>query len=182
MSKRGPKGKAAPPSPTPYSRALAEAIDAAGMSHEAIAAAVGVSPALISAWATARKPVSAKRAGAVGALLDVAPESISADYAIIAEGANVLSMPGAPALDPDLERSRVENDIDALRRVVSALVNAMTIHRPAEAGDVARTLRASAPKRFLEQGYLGGQLAILESAVGRTKAAAPATSRRRAKP
>lgn len=168
------------PVPTPFSRALGKAIRTANRSHEDIAEAMGVSAGLVSAWVTGRKPVPATRAMPLAAYLDCKPEDISSAFATIAAQDNVRALPGA-RLNPDLEKNRAENDVDALRLIVSALVSVAVVHRPAEARELARVLRRSAPKRFLDQGYLGLQLAALERAVGQPKEAAPAASRPRAK-
>jgi hypothetical protein len=184
MKKRGPEGSAAtPPKTTPFSLALRQAIRDAQKTHEDVADAMKVTPGLVSAWVTARKAVPAERAVPLATYLGCAPETISAGYAEIAkQGAKVLTLPGSPALAPELAQSRVENDVDALRMALWALTGAMTAHRPAEAKDVLQMLRKAAPARFLRQGFLAELVAMLESRADQPAAAGPGASRRRAKP
>lgn len=172
------------PTPTPYSRALAEAIRKAKKRHEDLAEPLKVTPGLVSAWVTGRKPVPAKRAKPLADELgNVSPEAISEAYAIIAKqgGANVLSMPGTPALRPELLQSRLENDVDSLRHLVAVLVDVMLRHRPAEASDLLETIQRKVPRKFRDAGFL---LELTEAMAARV--AAPAKARasapKRAKP
>lgn len=181
MKKRA-KGKAAAPVPTPYSRALATAIG--DRKHEDIAGALGVTPGLVSAWSTGRKPVPATRAQPLADELgNVAPEAISEAYALIARqaGGKVLPMPGTPAVRPELALNRVENDIDSLRWFATVLVDVMRRHRQAEAADVLETIQRKVPRKFRDNGFL---LELSEAMAARAPASAkaPAAARKRAKP
>lgn len=99
------------------------------------------------------------------------PATLSSGYAAVAEHepGNVAVLPkqdGAQGpLRPDLVIARLENDVDALRYAVAALVSTMTIHRPAEAADAARVLRRSVPARFRESGLIPELAATLERAL-----------------
>jgi transcriptional regulator with XRE-family HTH domain len=172
------------PAPTAYSRALAKAVLDSKRGHEAIAGAIGVSPALVSAWVTGRKPVPAKRARALSDELgNVAPEAISRDYATIArqDEGKVLPMPGTPAMRPELAHSRITNDIDSLRYALGVLVGVMIRHRPAEAADVLDSIQRTVPRKFRDSGFL---LELTEelAAVPSSPAKGRGASRPRAKP
>lgn len=173
------------PTATDESRRIAAAFRSnAALKKARVAAQVGVSAAMVSQWVHGVRPVPARFARPLADALGVTdPRTISAAYAQVAneEPENVLNMPGSPALRPGLEKSRIENDVDALRYVVSALVNAMIVHRPTEAKDVAEGIRGLVPAKYLDQGFVGAELAKLERHVGQPKAAVPAASRRRAK-
>jgi DNA-binding transcriptional regulator YdaS (Cro superfamily) len=179
--KKTPKPEA--PAPSPYSVALRSAIERKGVRHEELAAPLGVSPALVSAWVTGRKPVPATRAKPLADELgNVAPEAISRDYAAIAkQGANVAQMPGTPALHPALAQNRVENDIDSLRLALAVMVDVMRRHRPAEAADVLETIQRTVPRKFRDSGFL---LELAEALGARSPSSAKgkAAARPRAKP
>lgn len=64
----------------------------------------------------------------------------------------------------ELVISRLENDIDALRYAVAALVTSMVVNRPAEALDAAETIRQAVPSKFRDQGFLHELLLVLEKA------------------
>lgn len=184
MNKKRPSGGVATPTPTPHSRALSAAIRDADRTHEDIAAAIGVTPGAVSAWQTGRKKVPAQRAKPLADYLgNCQPDAISPGYAKFAaqHGGQVVSLPGSPALAPELTQSRVENDIDALRMMVAALVDVMIVHRPAEAQAAARVLRKTVPAKFQRQGFAGLQLAKLEQRAAPPAAAEPAAVRPRAK-
>lgn len=170
-----------PPS-TPHSRAIAAAMKASGLSDAAIANEVGVSPGMVYQWKTARRPVPAPKARILADVLKVSdPGTLSAAYGEVAgnEGGNVVALPSQP-IKPELAQSRVENDIDALRYAVSALVATMVIHRPAEAVDAAAAIRRQVPAKFLDRGFVQSLLAKLDVAAKPSRAAARAPSRPRA--
>lgn len=146
--------------------ALNAAIKDSGLTKAAIATHMGVSPGMVSQWANGGRPVPAEKAQRLGDYLSVDPAKISAKFAQHWNTAsNVVPLrQGADEtpLRPDLVIARLENDIDSLRFAVGSLVAAMTIHRPAEAADVARTIRKNVPQKFVRQGYLHELLQALD--------------------
>lgn len=157
-----------PPTPTRQSMALDAAIKRSGLTKAAISVHMGVSPGMVSQWVTGSRPVPAEKAQRLGDYLDVEPAKISAKFAQhwVPSG-NVVPLRqagGEDALRPDLVIARLENDIDSLRYGMAALIAAMTVHRPAEAADVAKTIRKSVPQKFVRQGYLHELLQALDKA------------------
>ena len=155
-----------PPTPTRYSLALTSAIKAAGLTKAAIASHMDVTPATVSQWATGWRPVPAEKAKRLGDYLEVDPAKISAKFAQHWDtSGNVVPLRQASSeekLRPDLVIARLENDIDSLRYGMAAMIAAMTVHRPAEAADVAKTIRKSVPQKFVRQGYLHELLQVLD--------------------
>lgn len=158
--------KAAPPVPTRYSLALNAAIIGSGITKAAIASHMNVSPGMVSQWANGLRPVPAEKAQRLGDYLSVDPAKISAKFAEHWDTAsNVVPLrqrAGEEPLRQDLQIARLENDIDSLRFAVAALVSAMTVHRPAEATDVAKTIRKNVPQKFVRRGYLHELLQALD--------------------
>lgn len=149
--------------------ALKAAIKNSGMKNGPIAEHLGVSEGLISQWTTGHRPVPADKAGKLAKLLGVKdPTEISPGYAstlaIHEDSVAYLPQLADKPLRADLVIARLENDIDALRYAVAALVSTMTIHRPAEAADAARALRRMVPARFRESGLVHELASILERA------------------
>jgi hypothetical protein len=172
------------PTTSPEARVLAAAFK--GRPHgflSKVARQVGVEPKNLSHWIHGRRPVPPVYARPLAEALGLEdPGQISVTFAAIADGepANVLAMPGEPRMSPELIDSRDTNNVKALRYIVSAMVTTMLTHRPAEASDFARVLRAHAPPKFHNQGYLGELLAIAESR-GAPKVKEPAASRPRSR-
>lgn len=148
--------------------ALKAAIKNSGLKNAPIAEHLGVSEGLISQWTTGHRPVSPDKAGKLAKLLGVDPSSISPGFASVLaiQDDSVARLPqlNDKPLRSDLVIARLENDIDALRYAVAALVSTMTIHRPAEAADAARALRRMVPARFRESGLVHELATILERA------------------
>lgn len=149
--------------------ALKAAIKHSGLKNGPIAEHLGVSEGLISQWTTGHRPVPADKARPLAKLLGVKdPGLLSAAFnltmAVHDEGVAYLPALKDRAMRPDLVIARLENDIDALRYTVAALVATMTVHRPAEAADAARALRRMVPARFRESGLVHELASILERA------------------
>lgn len=133
-----------------------------------LARTVGCSPAEIYQWRRALRPVPATVAPKLAAALNVAPEAICAAYAQMLKSGTGTVVPFRPLSDeeqrrPDLVIARLENDIQALRYAVGALVGAMVVHRPAEASEVVRVMRKRIPPRFQEVGLIAELVAMMES-------------------
>lgn len=64
-----------------FSSTLADALDRSRLTNAEIAKRIGVIPNVISQWKTAHKPMPARHAPKVAALLGVRPEAISIAYA-----------------------------------------------------------------------------------------------------
>lgn len=155
-----------PPTPTRESLALAAAISRSGLTKAAISVHMDVSPGMVSQWATGGRPVPAEKAQRLGDFLDVEPAKISAKFAQHWDTpGNVVPLrkeAGVAPMRQDLVIARLENDIDSLRFAMAAMVAAMTVHRPAEAAAVAKTIRKSVPQKFVRQGYLHELLQALD--------------------
>lgn len=158
------------PTPTAQSLALTAAINKAKLTKAAIAEHAGVSPPMVSQWASGHRPVPADKARRLGELLGIAPERISASFASVAEHepGNVVPLrKGAESeqpLRPDLVIARLQNDVDALRYALAALVSVMTVHRPAEAEAAAKAIRRAVPAKFRDQGFVHELVAVLDRA------------------
>ena len=155
--------------PSKQALALAAAMAAGDHSKVAVAEYMGVTPGLVSQWATGRRPIPAERAARLAEFLGIEPKALSTKYeAISAQVANSsartirLHAPVDDERRPDLTIARLENDIDSLRLAVGALVTVMTVHRPAEGEAVAKALRRNVPAKFVKQGYIAELLDVLE--------------------
>lgn len=159
---------ASKPNPTKESRAIKAAIDAAGMTKAAIAERIGVTPALVSQWASGLRPMSADKTPIFARVVGADnPRAFSIAYGEVemAQGSTLPIRKAEASGDVreyGLTISRIENDIDAMRLAIGLLAGAMKVHRPAEAADVAASIRRSAPPKFRDKGLLGELLAILE--------------------
>ncbi|GAP66823.1 putative phage repressor [Mizugakiibacter sediminis] len=164
---------------TPEEKAIARRIKAAiasdpNLTEESVGAQVGVTQGQVSHWTNGRLPVPAARAIKLASVLGIDdPAEISLAYReIAAKAAAGSAVAEGPA--PGLASARVENDIDALRYALAAMVTVMVVHRPAEAADVARALRKHVPAKFVRQGYIHELLKVLDSAASaKPKVAAP---------
>lgn len=156
--------------PTAQSLALTAAIRRSKVTQMAVAEVADVTPGLVSQWATGHRPVPAGKARKVAEFLGIKdPSKISAGYGVVAEneGSNVLPLrrpEGEHALRPDLVIARLQNDVDALRYALAALVAVMTVHRPAEAADAVKAIRRSVPAKFRDQGFVHELTAVLDRA------------------
>jgi len=157
--------------PTPESRVITAAIDAAGISKAAIADHMGVTPGLVSQWALGRRPVAATHAPKLAALLHEEPERVSAAYrdamALSARvnGSAYAGEQGPTAMDErdrELVIARLENDVHALNLALGTLVAVMVQHRPREAEDAAGLIRRQVPSRFRDKGLIHELLTALE--------------------
>lgn len=161
-----PKKTTPPAAPSKQALAFAGALRDAAISDAKLAAKLEVSPGLIYQWKKGIRPVPQHHAEAVGRELGVDPARISEDYAsFLTAASNIVPMPRSSGGDErrhDLIIARLENDIDSLRFAMAALVSTMTIHRPAEAADVAKTIRKKVPQKFVRQGYLHELLQALD--------------------
>lgn len=156
-----------PPVATPESRAISAAITESKLTKAAIAEHMGVSPGLMSQWASGRSPVASWQAPKLAVMLGLDPEQISADYRKVnAEQDNVVPIRNAEhpmnAQEATRAIARLESDVHALNAAMSVLVAVMVNHRPAEASDVAAWIRRRVPAPFREAGLLGELLADLE--------------------
>lgn len=153
--------------PSKEALALASAISSSGLTHEAVGEHVGVTAGQVSHWVTGRRPVPVERAEKLATYLGIAPERICARYARLTKtgsGVALVSHAGTKGDERrhDLIVARLENDVDALRYAMGALVSAMVIHRPAEASDVARVLRKHVPAKFVNHGFVAELLKALD--------------------
>lgn len=159
-----------PSSETAESLALKAALRDAKLSQAAVAEKLDVHASMVSQWANGTRPVPADKARKLAKVLGVEdPRLLSAAYASVAEhepGAVVPLRVGEPAapLRQDLVNARLQNDVDALRYVASALVATMVIHRPAEASEVAKAVRRTVPAKFRDQGFVHELLEVLDRA------------------
>jgi len=161
--------KKANPAPSKESLALKSAFEQAKMSQAAVAKHLNVSPGMVWQWIEGARPVAARYAKKLGELLAVEPARISEAYSEIMQqdgSGNVVSIRKASTDErrPDLIARRLENDVDALRFALGAIVSTMVAHRPAEATAVGKALRGSVPARFLDRGFLYELLAVLDKA------------------
>lgn len=161
-----------PPTPSKEAMALAAAMTTSRLNNVAVAKHMRVSDGLVSQWVTGRRPVPPEKAVRLAAYVGTDPERISAKYAATLTAqthGNVVALPkdDGDDLDPrrlDLIVRRLENDVDSLRYALAAIVTVMTVHRPAEAADVAKMLRKHVPAKFVQQGYVQELLQALEKA------------------
>lgn len=152
--------------PTSESRALKAAIDGAKMTKAALAEALDVTPGLISQWVSGRTPVAPGKAPLAASVLGIDAATISAAYREIETiQGNVLPMKKPTASEEAREMglviARLENDVHALNMALGLLVGVMKIHRPAEASELASTIRRRAPARYRDKGLLSELLAAL---------------------
>lgn len=157
------------PRPSAQSLALTAAINASRITKAAIAEQVGVSAGMVSQWASGHRPVPAGKARKLAEVLGVKdPKRISAAFAEVAENerSNVvpLRQVSDQPLRPELVIARLQNDVDALRYGMAALVATMTFHRPSEAEAAAKAIRRNVPAKFRDQGFLAELLAVLDRA------------------
>ncbi|UGB46967.1 helix-turn-helix domain-containing protein [Frateuria edaphi] len=160
--------------PSKEALALAAAMARAQVNNVSVARHMSVSDGMVSQWVTGRRPVPAEKAARLGAYLDVDPRSISAKFNAMASSeamGNVVPLRAGQAegdepLRHDLVIRRLENDVDSLRYALSALVSVMTVHRPAEASDVAKTIRKHVPARYVQQGFVQELLQALDKGGG----------------
>lgn len=156
--------------PPKEAMALAAAMKHHGASNAAVAKHMGVSDGLVSQWKVGHRPVAAEHAPRLAKFLGINdPAQISAAYGRVQQGevGNVVPLRDYPSTSGDERRTdlviaRLENDIDSLRFALAAMVSAMTVHRPAEAADVARSIRKHVPAKFVQQGYLRELLQALD--------------------
>jgi len=148
--------------------ALAAAMAANRLKNVAVAQHMGVSEGQVSQWVTGRRPVPVDKAVRLAKYVGATPEQISAKYAEYSDSpdmGNVVPLRATKekeGLRPDLVIARLENDVDALRYAMSALVSAMVIHRPAEAADVAKVVRKHVPAKFVSHGFVAELLRALD--------------------
>lgn len=159
-----------PKGPPKEALALAAAMKNHGASNAAVAKHMGVSDGLVSQWKIGRRPVAPEHAPRLAKFLGISdPTQISAAYGRVQEGqvGNVVPLrdyahASGDERRPDLVIARLENDIDSLRFALAAMASVMTVHRPAEAADVARAIRKHVPGKFVQQGYLRELLQALD--------------------
>lgn len=139
---------------------------AARLGQEAVAAHIGVTPGYVSQLVTGRRPLPIDKAQKLAAYLNVQPGTICAAWDKLANqgGGNVVPLPVTQKASEGLRQSRIENDIDALRYALAAIISAMVIHRPAEALDVAAAIRKRVPAKFQQAGLIPELVSVLEKA------------------
>lgn len=162
------------PTPTRESRALAAAISDSGMTKAAIAEQIGVSPGLVSQWASGYRPIAPEHAPALGTLLRIDPASISNGFAKIVQTGAVVAIGGKstpvgatsqqPVEDSDLAIARLQNDVHALTLALGSLTAVMVGHRPAEAQAVAAAMRRNVPAKYQDTGLIQQLLSMLDKA------------------
>lgn len=154
------------PAPPPEAAALAKAIAAQKLKQAAIAEHLDVHPSLISQWVSGVRPVPADKAVPLGKLIDADPKRISRQFREVqSSGGNVVPFRAAGEKDErpyDLVIARLENDVHALNLALGALASVMVVHRPAEASDVASTLRRMVPAKFQDKGFVSELISLLE--------------------
>lgn len=154
--------------PSKEALALSAAMNALGLKKTVVAEQMGVTPGLVSQWASGHRPVPPEKAVKLAELVGIEPGRISARYAEFRanDAGNVVplrqSNEHADDRRHDLVIARLENDIDSLRYALGALVAVMTVHRPAEGAAVAKAIRKSVPSKFVKQGYVSELLAVLD--------------------
>lgn len=159
-----------PKGPPKEAMALAAAMKDRGASNASVARHMRVSDGLVSQWKTGHRPVPAEHAPRLAKFLGVSdPVQISSAYGRVQQGVigNVVPLRDYDQATgeerrPDLITARLENDVDSLRFALAAMVSAITVHRPAEAADVARAIRKHVPGKFVQQGYLRELLQALD--------------------
>lgn len=161
---------------TPEEKQMAAKMKAAitgnpDLTEEAVGAQMGVTQGQVSHWTNARLPVPARRALKLASILGIDdPGEISLDYRALA--ARMAANPSAVSeIRPDLEISRLQNDIDALRGALAVMAAVMVAHRPAEGAAYARALRKHVPAKFVRQGFVHELIETLEQGVAATAAA-----------
>lgn len=158
-----------PARPTNESRAFKAALDASEISKARFADMVGVTPGLVSQWASGRTPIAAVKAPMVADTLNLGnPSEISAAYRDVELAkTNVLPMTKPTASEETREMglviARLENDVHVLNLAVGLLVGVMRHHRQAEADNLAATIRRRVPPRYRNKGLFGELLAALEA-------------------
>lgn len=153
---------------TPEAKALFEAIEAAEVTHIAVADHLGITPANLGHWVSGYRPVPAARAPELAAFLNIDPAAISAAYRRLAEAGAVPqgSALAAPirVQHADADLNRLQAQIDALNLAVGVLAAAAIRHRPVEALEVAAALRTRVPAHQRQQGVLRNLIELLEEA------------------
>lgn len=155
------------PKPTKESRILEAAINGSGMTKEAIAAVIGVSPGMVSQWSSGYRPVAPERAAALARAVGLDdPASISHGYAeTVSSGSAALKLDQVDNEAPtDLAIARLQNDVHALTMAIGSLTAVMVAHRPAEAQAVGAALRRNVPAKFRDQGMIRELLSVLDRA------------------
>lgn len=148
--------------------ALASAMATSKLKNVSVAKHMGVTEGLVSQWVTGHRPVPPDKALRLANYVGAEPGQISAKYAQYAQSedmGNVVPMRATKDqgdLRPDLVIARLENDVDALRYAMAAMVAAMTVHRPAEGAAVAKALRGHVPAKFVNHGFVAELLRALE--------------------
>lgn len=166
-----------------WAERIAERMKERGVTDAALSAAIKVSQPAVFQWFRSysgkptTKMITAENLLAVARYLDLSPEWILHGRGPREVRGKVSTLPEAE-LRPELVAARQDNDVDALRFAVSALVSTMISHRPAEALAFAEALKSATPAKWHRQGYTAILLAELDRA---PKAAEPAPSRRPAK-
>lgn len=157
--------------PTPESRAIKAAIDAAGMKQKDIAPLLGVEPSMVSQWASGARPLPADKAPTFARVVRYEGDvgSLSAAYRSVyaaqgAGGAVQHAERTGDLRDLGLIVSRLENDIRALNLAIGVFAAVMVEHRPTEASDVASAIRRLMPPKFRDKGLLGQLLEALDAA------------------
>ncbi|MBN8921613.1 MAG: hypothetical protein BGP10_15895 [Rhodanobacter sp. 68-29] len=154
------------PRKTAEAQALTAAINAAEMKKAAVAAALGVSPGLVSQWASGRTPVPPDTAPPLAQLLGLPdPGTISARYRKVAATQTVtVTKATQPADLKKLEQAVValEAETHELRAALLVMAAVMKQHRPAEAAAAAAALHRQLPAKQRETGLLARILKVLE--------------------
>lgn len=155
------------PAPSKESLALASLMRAKGVKNADLARELNVDAGYVSQWKNGTRPIPAKNAQAVALALGTKPELISTAYAEMPSSNGNLALDIAVTQDEkprlDLTINRLENGIDSLRLALGVMAGVMLAHRPAEAADVARSLRKNLKGKFVNQGFVKELLEVLES-------------------
>lgn len=149
-----------------------------GISREDLAAAAGIGVSTLSDLELDRSK-STTKLHRIAERLGVRTEWLETGKG--PKSPDVQAMGQQPELRPELVIARLQNDIDALRYAVSAVISVMAVYRPIEAADAAKAIRKSVPAKFRDQGFAHELASVLEMA-GKPGIAAPVAAPARAKP
>jgi DNA-binding transcriptional regulator YdaS (Cro superfamily) len=158
---------AAKPS-TPEGRAITAAIESGEHVKAVIAEQMGVSPGLVSQWASGKTKVTAKQAPKLAKMLGVEPQTISKEFrefaALQPAGTKAESCRDGDHRDYGPAVEGLERDVHALGLALGIMATVMVRHRPAEAAEAVAVMRRRVPVEFRETGVVQTLIELLEKA------------------
>jgi DNA-binding transcriptional regulator YdaS (Cro superfamily) len=155
------------PKTTVESRRVKDAISASELSKAAIADVLGVSPSLVSQWASGHRPVPADKAAPLAKLIALSPQEVSAAYRQVQQSqeGNMLARRAHSESEPmssDEAIRRLDRELHAVHLAIGALASVMVVHRPAEAAEAASALRRRVPAKLRESGLVHELIELLD--------------------